>query len=372
MPFQLDKDTLEQMIEYMDIDGDGCVTMAEFKVPYMKLHPKVTEEQFQAVWKEIDHDGNGQLSVVELGEHYGYHLSPNAHRKNQSMDDSQILEALKMHDQLQEMNRATEARRASLSKVDPKPSQRRLSLTGELKDLGLGPSVTSSGHKGVVMPKKVRTDETMDEFQLFLQHCDAGDGPYILDYINKGGELRIEDEAKGETSMHKIAKYDLVPHIRLILGKSQKGDVNIKDRQGKTPLFNAAEAGNIEMVKTLMDRGADYFCEDNNGFTALHYAVNSNSVEVVKCILNHEFVNGTTQKEMINKPDRTGRSPLHIAAFKSNEEITRLLVSCGADCDVVDSAGNKPVTIAKKAGRKNSRELLELKTSDIEAAVKGG
>eukprot|EP00965_Chrysotila_dentata_P156203 5160594-Pleurochrysis_carterae.AAC.1 len=70
----------------------------EFRLPYMKLFPKMTLAQYDEVWKKIDLNGDGSLSVTELGAYYGFHLSPNGVRgsSQEEMSDEQILEALKV------------------------------------------------------------------------------------------------------------------------------------------------------------------------------------------------------------------------------------------------------------------------------------
>lgn len=106
----------------------------------------------------------------------------------------------------------------------------------------------------------------------------------------------------------------------------------------------------------LLDRGADAMVENNNGWTVLHAAVNSNLVEVVETILLHQLINKT---QLIDFQDRSGRTALHIAAFKSNENLVKLLLDHGAKATVLDQCGNAPVMLAKRSNRRRSKELLE-------------
>lgn len=52
----------------------------EFRVPYMKLFPKLNRSDFEKVWNQIDTNGDGQLSFEELATYYGFNISPNAIR----------------------------------------------------------------------------------------------------------------------------------------------------------------------------------------------------------------------------------------------------------------------------------------------------
>ncbi|GJZ76792.1 potassium channel SKOR-like protein [Tanacetum coccineum] len=59
-----------------------------------------------------------------------------------------------------------------------------------------------------------------------------------------------------------------------------------------------------------------------------------------------------------NKKDYDGRSPLHLAASKGHEDITRFLIQNGAEINNVDNFGNTPLLEAIKNGHDNIASLL--------------
>ena len=67
----IDEETLMQIMNHLDIDGDGDVSKEEYMVPWMKLFPKLTRADYDKVWKEIDKDESGTLSLPELASYYG-------------------------------------------------------------------------------------------------------------------------------------------------------------------------------------------------------------------------------------------------------------------------------------------------------------
>jgi hypothetical protein len=70
----------------------------EFRIPWRKIFPRLGADDFERAWKGIDQNGDGELSLRELADHYGFQLSPSGMRKgDEEMTDEQILEALQMH-----------------------------------------------------------------------------------------------------------------------------------------------------------------------------------------------------------------------------------------------------------------------------------
>jgi ankyrin repeat protein len=62
-----------------------------------------------------------------------------------------------------------------------------------------------------------------------------------------------------------------VPEVHRLL--SVGADIEVKDHEGTiTPLQSASFSGHVEVVKELMDNGADIEAENCNGWTSLHMA----------------------------------------------------------------------------------------------------
>jgi ankyrin repeat protein len=64
--------------------------------------------------------------------------------------------------------------------------------------------------------------------------------------------------------------------------------VNAKSSYGQTALFFACDRGNLEIVKLLVDRGADMNVEDTfYHASALSWAAQKDHAEIVKILLDH-------------------------------------------------------------------------------------
>jgi len=78
--------------------------------------------------------------------------------------------------------------------------------------------------------------------------------------------------------------------LALVTSLLDKGaDVNAKFRYGATALFKAAERGNVEVVKLLLARGADVTVKDTfYQATAMTWALQNEHIEVVKALLEKQ------------------------------------------------------------------------------------
>ncbi len=105
------------------------------------------------------------------------------------------------------------------------------------------------------------------------------------------------------------------------------------DRQGVTPLMNAAAVGSIEAMKALIEGGAEVNLQNDFGSTALMWS--AGDVRKVRLLLDH----GAD----VNKVTKTGRTVLIIAAMSNpSAEVVRLLLAKGADTKAKDQLGVTP------------------------------
>jgi ankyrin repeat protein/tRNA A-37 threonylcarbamoyl transferase component Bud32 len=70
--------------------------------------------------------------------------------------------------------------------------------------------------------------------------------------------------------------------VKLLLDKG--ADVNAKDREGRTALMWAASSGNVDIVKILLDAGADISAKNEDGETALMLAQRNKQVDTMKIL----------------------------------------------------------------------------------------
>ena len=118
----------------------------------------------------------------------------------------------------------------------------------------------------------------------------------------------------------------------------------IEGELATTPLLAAAQASQVEVIRLLLEQGANPNLSSIPGkmeWTALHLAVTA-SLEAVKLLLLH----GAD----INSQGPLG-TPLHLASEDSSIEVVKALLDNGAAIDAYDKCKETPLHIATKAGR---------------------
>ena len=116
------------------------------------------------------------------------------------------------------------------------------------------------------------------------------------------------------------------------------------------------------MIDALFDmkaEGPDVLACNFNGWNCLHAGVSADDVPILKKL--QEKISPARLKLLISKPDKQGREPLHIAAYKCDENVVSWLMDNGADSNKEDSSGKSAVELADRSGRRKSREVMENK-----------
>jgi tetratricopeptide (TPR) repeat protein len=124
-------------------------------------------------------------------------------------------------------------------------------------------------------------------------------------------------------------------------------DVNEKDKDGASGL---SYANQIEMVRFLLDQGANVENVDPTGRTRLWYAVDNNDIEIAQLLIENGANPNVVSSDFIY--------PLMRAAAAGNMEMVTLLLDSGAYTDIKDDRNRTPGFFASQAGRNDILKLL--------------
>lgn len=119
-------------------------------------------------------------------------------------------------------------------------------------------------------------------------------------------------------------------------------DVNEGDMYGITPLHLATTRGDLEILVTLLDAGADVTKKTKSGATVLHWSCKIYNMAhvLIHCYLSEGYD--------INAVDKYGSTALHWAVWYRMSSSSQSLLQVGSDYTIKDSSGNTPVDLAKK------------------------
>lgn len=123
------------------------------------------------------------------------------------------------------------------------------------------------------------------------------------------------------TPLHLAAQVGNIKAAKIFL--AAKIDVNMRDKQGSTPLLLAIEYGNFTLAEFLIqDANADVNIADNTGITPLDAAIRSQNSSLTKLLIE--------KGANVIAVDSLGWTPLRRASFHGNPEIIKILTDAGA------------------------------------------
>lgn len=167
------------------------------------------------------------------------------------------------------------------------------------------------------------------------------------------------NRSSGETALGMAAKYG---HTEIVYALLESGArIEASDHQGSTPLMWAVRNNHIDIVKELIAKIANVdpvLWQIQR--TALWHAAFDGHNEIVKLLIE----SGAD----VNKTDENGVGPLFAAAQEGNTEIVKDLIKAGADIESKDNNdGATPLLIAADRGMADVVAKLVAKGADVEA-----
>jgi len=162
--------------------------------------------------------------------------------------------------------------------------------------------------------------------------CDAAYNGNLemCELLLKAG-ANVNGEGTFSTALQTASMYNHPEIVKLLLEHGAETDH--KDFKGNTSLILAASEGNIEIVKMLLAHGADIQAKNNGGWTALMQAALFGRMETMKYLLEHG-ANANDKAE-----SERNITVLMLACDSGKEESVKLLLEHGADPFAKDDVG---------------------------------
>ena len=181
----------------------------------------------------------------------------------------------------------------------------------------------------------------------------------VADLLHRQGAAVDVRGFNERTPLHRVSTYGDIDVMRWLLHHG--ADVNAWEDDGWTPLHDASVNRHSEAVQVLFDHKADVNSRNQEGNTPLHEAFfyagfpawdEKTAAGVVRRLLEHGADPNTRDD---NHPNST---PLHRAMDRGWLEVTRLLLSHGANVDEKNKEGRTPFQVASSKGHVEMMKLL--------------
>ena len=213
--------------------------------------------------------------------------------------------------------------------------------------------------------------------------CASGALDIVKMLVEAGAGVHATD-SQGDPCLTIAAYYGHTETVRYLVGLPEV-DVNQQDPEDCTVLHHAKGHANVAQV--LLDAGADIEMKNRNGYSPLHYACASGACEVVKMLVEAgagvrvtsnrgetcltlaayhgrtetvRYLVGLSEVD-VNQRDPDDCTALHHA--KGNANVAQVLLDAGADIEMKNRVGCSPLLHACASG------ALEVVTMLVEAGA---
>ena len=133
----------------------------------------------------------------------------------------------------------------------------------------------------------------------------------------------------------------------MVLADWPKTQVEWRSDKDESPLMLAALKGQEDVVRKLIDRGADV---NKPGWTPLHYAATNGHLGIMNLLLEHHAYLDA------ESPNKT--TPLMMAAFYGTSQAVKLLLEAGADPTLRNEQGLSAVDFAQRGNRPDAAAMI--------------
>ncbi len=207
----------------------------------------------------------------------------------------------------------------------------------------------------------------------------VGNMKVIKILLEAGADVNAVETYLNKTALLTAVEYSDNKTVSLLI--KSKANVNHIDNEGNAPIDIAVKMGKTDIVKMLVENGApndltraikyditdrykslvasskNIDAIDQNGDTALSVAIHENKIDLVKLILDKGAdVNLLSFSNNYNNE----YSPLMIAVENGNKEIVKLLIKNGADVNLVNSSSMSALMTATDDRHKTAPLKIEI------------
>ena len=187
--------------------------------------------------------------------------------------------------------------------------------------------------------------------QYAIRHLDM-----IRYFVDHGADINRQDRY-GQSALH-YATYINAGPVEVVQYLLEHGaDVNQRDKKGNTPLNLTNE---LAVAKELIKHGADVHTQNNDLLTPLFWRVTYGNLELVKYLLDHGANPNAKWNIETHQGYNNGVTPLMeaLSADKNREQLLHLLILYGADPNQRNDRGQTIYNYVRRADRGWLRDIV--------------
>ena len=171
----------------------------------------------------------------------------------------------------------------------------------------------------------------------------------VKELIAAGVDVNIMDKGVGTTALAEAVGHGNREMVRALLNAG--ADVNARTGGRQTALMRLGEHSTAGLVWDLVAAGAEVNLKDNEGDAALILAASLDNVEVLQALL--------AAGAKVNAKNNEGQTALMVAAREGNVDNVKALIAAGADVNKRDKDGETALKQAKDNEHADVVEVLE-------------
>lgn len=178
--------------------------------------------------------------------------------------------------------------------------------------------------------------------------------------VAHGADVNAKGHWNDDTPLHDAAEHGHAGVAKVLIAHG--GNVDARNEGGWTPLHTAARGGHVDIIELLLDHGAQVDLSGSWGETPLLVAVDEDQLAAATVLVAHDAevnVQGTKY--------RYATTPLHMAIWIADHDMVELLVTHGADVNLMDEDGYSPLHSAACSLNREIVELLIAHGADVHA-----
>lgn len=186
-------------------------------------------------------------------------------------------------------------------------------------------------------------------------------------------------DSKGNTPLHFASGMGHTDVVSVLVAVPDRSEISLAGEDGLMPIAKAVWNRKLDIVKILLEKGADPNAPVNHGIL-IHLAAEYGYSEIVECLLRQENIRGEEQ-------DGFGRSPMYLAAWDGQLEVVKQLIKANFpanfpqsydegypihaaydNAEIVElliTQANMDVNVTNKCGRTVLHEAARTSFSDV-------